>query len=89
MVYAPVQNEQYAFDGSSCGRIAYYGQMKVFCYAKSTTLSYILADNVKAFFNGLQLTGSIDIEIGQDRAVNDLNNGLFEAVCIFNLTQFT
>ena len=89
LVYIPVANDQYAMDGTSTGRISYAAMLKVFCYAKSSTLAYSLADSVKTFLNGKQLTGDIQVEIGQDRGANDLDNGYFEVPCLFNFIQYS
>ena len=87
LIYNPVLNEQYAFDGTTTGRIRHVGIQKVFCYAKSTTLAYKLADDVKTFLNGLELNGIV-FQIGQDRSVLDLENGYFECLVQTELVKF-
>lgn len=86
--YAPVYNDQYAFDGTTTGRINYVGLQKVFCYAKTPTKAFQLADSVKTFLNGKQL-GNIYIEVGQDNPANDLGNNFYEVLITFRLTEWS
>lgn len=88
LIYNPVENDPYGFNGSATGRIRYAGLQKVFCYAKSPTLALKLADEVKAFMNGQQID-NIAIDIGQDRQPTDLGTGFYEVLCIFNLNEWT
>lgn len=88
LIYAPIENTPYGINGSANGRIKYSGLQKVFCYAKNPTKALKLADNVKTFLNGIDLPGNIHIEIGQDGSPVDLNNGFYEVLCKFNLSQW-
>lgn len=87
LVYNPVLNERYAFDGTNSGRVRQLGIQKVFCYAKNTTKAYTLADTVKTFLNGAEFNG-LDFEIGQDRMVVDLENGFFEVLVETQVNKF-
>jgi len=88
LIYSPVENDSYGFDGTATGRIEYAGIQKVFCYAKNSTKALLLADQIKAFFNGKQI-GNIIIGIGQDSPSNNLGNGFYEVLCYFNLSQWS
>lgn len=85
VVYTPAINSQYAFDGSSTGRILSEGVLKIFCYAKSTTLAFSLADSVKTALNGKNIS-NVELSIGSDGAALDLGNGYFEVPVSF-ITQ--
>ena len=87
LVYSPSYNDTYGLDGTATGRIEYMGNLKVFCYAKNATQAYVLADSVKTFLNGLQLT-DIYLQIGQDGTATDMGNGYFECLASFPLQQF-
>jgi hypothetical protein len=87
LVYTPSLNDCYGLDGGSVGRIEYVGNLKVFCYAKNPTLAYKLADDVKTFLNGVEL-GNIKVTIGQDGNANDLENGFYECLCNFPLSEY-
>jgi len=88
LIYNPVENDSYGFDGTATGRIEYAGIQKVFCYAKNSTKALLLADQIKAFFNGKQI-GDIVVGIGQDSSSNNLGNGFYEVLCYFNLSQWS
>jgi len=88
LIYSPVENDSYGFDGTATGRIEYAGIQKVFCYAKNSTKALLLADQIKAFFNGKQI-GDIVVGIGQDSSSNNLGNGFYEVLCYFNLSQWS
>jgi len=87
LVYAPVENESYGFDGSATGRIEYAGLQKIFCYAKNPTKAMQLADQVKTFFDGKEI-GNIHAGIGQDGQANDLGNSFHEVLCSFDVSQW-
>lgn len=82
LVYTPAINSQYGFDGTVSGRILSEGVLKVFCYAKNVPLSFDLADNVKAFLNGVNVN-NVEVGIGSDSASSNLGNGLFEVPVTF------
>lgn len=87
--FVPIQNEMYAFDGSSCGRIEYNAQMQVFCYAKNPTKAIQLADSVMSFLNGTTHSPDIVVGIGQvDSGAVDLGNGLFEVMVYFEINLY-
>ena len=88
LIYSPIENSLYGIDGTSTGRIEYAGMYKIFCYASNPTKAYIIADAVKTFLNGKQI-GDIYIEVGQDNQANDLNNGFYELLVTFNLSQWS
>jgi hypothetical protein len=87
LVYSPIENVQYAYDGTATGRIEYHGMQKVFCYAKSPTLALSLCDDVKTFLNGKQI-GNITIGVGQDGTAEPMDNGYYKALCYFNLSEW-
>lgn len=82
VVYTPAINSQYSFDGSSTGRILSEGVLKIFCYAKSTTLAFQLADSVKTALNGKNIS-NVELSVGSDGAALDLGNGYFEVPVSF------
>lgn len=88
LVYTPVVSDRYGFNGTAIGRVRYVGIQKVFCYAKNPTKAYKLADAVKTFLNGKEINGLV-FDIGQDRAVLDLNNGYFETVVNTEVVNFS
>lgn len=88
LIYNPVENDAYGFDGSATGRLKYAGLYKVFCYAKNPTKAFLLADQVKAFFNGKEV-GNITIGIGQDGSSTDLGIDFEEVLCSFDVSQWS
>ena len=86
--FIPVENDRYAMNGTVSGRINYNGLLQVFCYAKNESLAYGLSDDVKSFLHDKTI-GSIDVGIGQDRGVENLDNGYFEALVVFEINNFT
>lgn len=88
LIYAPIENTAYGLDGTATGRIRYAGMQKVFCYAANPTKALQLADNVKSFFNGKELSNNIHTRIGQDNMPVDLGNGFYEVLCTFELSQW-
>lgn len=82
LVYLPAINSQYSFDGTSTGRILSEGVLKIFCYAKSTTLAFQLADSVKTALNGKNIS-NVELAIGSDGAALNLDNGYFEVPVSF------
>ena len=88
LVYNPVINERYGFDGTSCGRVKFTAIQKIFCYAENPTKAYELADTVKTFLNGIDING-VTFDIGQDRTALDLDNGFFEVLVEITLIKYT
>ncbi len=88
LIYAPLDNTPYGFNGTAQGRIEYGGLQKVFCYAKNPTKALKLADDVKTFLNGIELPNNIHVNIGQDTTPRDLGNGFWEVLCNFDLSQW-
>ena len=86
--YAPVENVAYGYDGSSTGRIEYAGIYKVFCYDTNPVKVMQLADLVKTFLNGKELD-NIKIDIGQDGSANDLENGYYECLVRFSVSEWS
>jgi hypothetical protein len=86
--FIPVENDRYAMNGTVSGRINYSGLLQVFCYAKNESLAYGLSDDVKSFLHDKTI-GTLDIGIGQDRGVENLDNGFSEALVVFEINNFT
>lgn len=82
LVYVPAYSSQYAFDGTTQGRVLEEGVLKVFCYAKSVPLAFQLADSVKTFLNGV-VVNNVEVHIGNDSAASNLGNGFFEVPVSF------
>ena len=83
--FSPISNDQYAYDGSSTGRVNYTGQMQVFCYAQNSPLAYKLADDVIAFLSGKDI-GTIEIGYGQaEGSAIKLDSGHFEMMVTFRV----
>lgn len=81
--FAPILNDQYAYDGSNTGRVNYTGQMQVFCYAQNSPLAYKLADDVITFLSGKHI-GTIEIGFGQaEGSALRLDSGIFEMMITF------
>jgi len=87
--FAPTVNDYTGMDGTSTGRIASYGLYSVYCYHKKLKLALDLADDIKTFFNGIELPKDIHVGIGQDKPAIDLENGFFESKVNFELKQYS
>ena len=73
LIYNPIENDRYGFDGTTTGRIRCAGIQQVRCYAKNRTKAYELADSIKTFLNGKQIS-NIVFDIGQDETAIELDN---------------
>jgi len=85
--YVPTDSRAYALDGTSCGRIVYSALQKVFCYSKSPSLAFKLADEVKAFLNGKKIDGIV-FGVGYDSGAEELDNDFFRVLCNFPLKKW-
>lgn len=87
--FVPVANNQYAYDGTSTGRIEVLGDMQVFCYAKNPPKTYILADSVISFLSGKKLGIDVNIEYGQGvGSAKNMDNGFFELLISFKVKSY-
>lgn len=83
--FAPISNDQYAYNGTTTGRVNYTGQMQVFCYAQNSPLAYKLADDVITFLSGKHI-GTIEIGFGQaEGSAIKLDSGFFEMMVTFRV----
>lgn len=88
ILYQPVLNDTIGINGTDNGRIRFVGLYKVFCYAKNFNKALVLADGVKSFLNGKQLSNGIYVKIGQDGTPSDLGNGFIEIATSFDVEQW-
>ena len=87
--FYPTLNNKIGFDGTTNGRIASYGMSSIFCYHKKKKLALKLADDVKAFFNGVELPKDIHVGVGQDVPAIELDNAYYEARVNFEVSQYS
>lgn len=86
--YFPVTNQQIGYDATTMGRVASHGISQVLCYHKTKKQCLKLADDVKAFFGGVELPKDIHIDIGIDYPAIELDT-LFECRVTFKLLQYS
>jgi hypothetical protein len=65
------------------------GYLRVMVYQRKEALALGLADDVKEFFDNVDLPKDIHVDIGQDYPVLDMNADWFEIKLTFDIVQYS
>jgi len=74
---------------STIGRQQGYGTLQVFCYHRNKTMSAVLSDNVKTFFDCQDLGQDVHSKVGVQYETMDLDNDFYLTLVQFPIEQFS
>jgi len=74
--------------GIQCSRDT-FGYLQVFCYHKIKKLSLGLSDDIKEFFDNIDLPKDIHSKDGQQYPTQELENGYFVTLVQFRIEKYS